>query len=266
MTVNKHPIGMLARIAAHKKTEVAERQRNHPLARWMEMVSPCETSGQLEVAFRRTDVSTRLMLEIKPSSPSMGVMQVQPDLDTLLRAYNRYGVAISVLTDARFFGGSLALLERVRQNTSLPVLCKDFILDSYQVCEARRVGAEAVLLIVKMLEDAVLLELTERILALGMTPLIEIQNEAELARALTLSPTILLINNRNLDTLDVDPDTTVRLADRIPPGILRVSASGFGTRDQIDRLRPYCDGFLIGSALMTQAPDQLPEKLREFTG
>lgn len=254
---------VLARIAAHKQQEVEARKREKPLETWQAQVTPCQPE-QLEAAFRRTDVPIRLMLEIKPASPSMGVMQAQPDLNALVKAYSEAGVAISVLTDAKFFGGSLTLLASVQQETKLPVLCKDFILDPYQVYEARLAGAAAALLIVKMLDDAQLLELTHLIRTLGMTPLVEIQNEVELERALAVEPSILLINNRNLENLLIDFDTTPRLSGKIPEGILKVSASGIENRTQVEQLRPYCDGFLIGSTLMKEKAERLPEKLREL--
>lgn len=254
---------VLGRIVEHKKIEVAERKQNRPLDDWKHLVSPC-APRPLETAFERQDVQTRLMLEIKPASPSMGVMQSDLNLEPILDAYNQTGVAISVLTDTKFFGGSLDLLKTVVQNTHLPVLCKDFILDPYQVYEARLAGASAVLLIVKMLNDEQLLELTQLIRSLGMTPLIEIQNTEELKRALAVDSSILLINNRNLETLEIDLGTTQQLSSGIPSGILRVSASGIENRVQVENINPYCDGFLIGSALMKQPADQLLNKLKEL--
>lgn len=254
---------VLGRIVEHKKLEVAERKQNRPLSDWKHRITSC-APNQLESAFQRTDVQTRLMLEIKPASPSMGVMQAELNLDPVVQAYTQAGVAISVLTDSKFFGGSLELLKTVAESTHLPVLCKDFILDPYQVYEARLAGASAVLLIVKMLTDGQLLELTQLIRDLGMTPLIEIQNTEELDRALKAVPGILLINNRNLETLEMDMNTTRRLSEKIPPQILRVSASGIETRSQIAEIQPFCDGFLIGSTLMKQPAEQLPRKLEEL--
>jgi len=263
MRSNMEETNVLGRIVEYKKQEVTDRKQNRPLADWQHLVTPSD-SMQLEAAFQRNDIRTRLMLEIKPASPSMGVMQTDLNLEPTLQAYSQAGVAISVLTDSKFFGGSLDLLKTVAENTHLPVLCKDFILDPYQVYEARFAGASAVLLIVKMLTDAQLLELTQLIRSLGMTPLIEIQNAAELERALKAEPSILLINNRNLETLDIDMNTTQQLSAQIPPNILRVSASGIESRSQIEAIQPYCDGFLIGSTLMKQPVDQLLPKLEEL--
>jgi indole-3-glycerol phosphate synthase len=170
------------------------------------------------------------------------------------------------LTDEAYFGGSLALLAQVTQAVSTPVLRKDFILDPYQVAEARLAGADAVLLIVKSLSDSQLKELTAAVRHWGMTPLIEIQDAPELERALAMDPSILLINNRDLQTLQMDMTTTSRLGPLIPPGVIRLSASGVESRADIDRLKPYCDGFLIGSLLMRQpTPAHLEKVLQELT-
>lgn len=252
-------------IMAYKREEVALRKQAFPLKDWMETVNPCPPR-QLEAAFRRTDRNVRLMLEIKPASPSEGVMASTLDLDAIVEAYQRYGVAISVLTDKRFFGGSLELLASVTEKAACPVLCKEFIFDPYQIYEARRAGAAAILLIVKALEDAQLSELSETAISLGMTPLVEVQDQAETARALSFQPRpgILLINNRNLQTLEMDLSTTPRLSSLIPSDVLRVSASGVKTVADIARLKPDCDGFLIGSALMRRPVEELAATLAEW--
>lgn len=255
---------ILNEIVAHKRIEVESRKQLLPLAELIPQVSSCP-SAQLEAAFKRTDLNTRLMLEIKPTSPSQGVMQAQLDLNPIVQAYDQMGVAISVLTDQKYFGGSLDLLSKVHQQTDRPILCKDFMIDPYQIYEARLAGAAAILLIVKILTDAQLLELYQLALSLGLTPLIEIQNKAELERALKINPSIFLINNRNLETFEIDFNTTIRLSAQIPDHILKVSASGIENRAQIEELEPYCDGFLIGSTLMKQAPETLLTTLQELT-
>lgn len=260
--------GVLNKIMAHKVQEVAASKRLRSLS---DLENGLQTAipGRLEAAFQpqpegKTHIP--LMLEIKPSSPSAGVLAENLDLVPLLAVYQRYAAAISVLTDAQYFGGSLELLTEVSQAVPVPVLRKDFILDPYQVAEARLAGADAVLLIVKSLSDGQLNELTAAIRQWGMTPLIEIQDKTELERALAVQPSILLINNRDLQTLKMDMTTTSRLAPLIPPGIIRVSASGIESRSDIDRLKPYCDGFLIGSLLMRQpSPTHLEKVLQELT-
>jgi indole-3-glycerol phosphate synthase len=263
---------MLNKIMANKAEEVAARKKQRPLAdleRELQQGQP----GLLEAAFR-SPRSPRIMLEFKPASPSAGVLKNSlndaSELLPVVKLYAKYGVAISVLTDEKFFGGSLDLLRQVKgevnNQAQVPVLRKDFILDPYQVAEARLAGADAVLLIVKALSDLQLQELTAAIREWGMTPLIEIQNESELERALMVNPTILLINNRDLQTLQMDMTTTSRMAPLVPDGILRVSASGIENRADIDRLQPVCDGFLVGSLLMRQpSHTHLENTLRELT-
>lgn len=192
----------------------------------------------------------KFIAEIKPSSPSAGVIRAEVKLPEILEAYNQYAAAISVLTDAKYFGGSLDLLSEVSRNSPRPTLCKDFIVSERQVRDARRAGAQAVLLIVKILSDEELATLHEAVLSLGMTPLVEIQNDEELDRALKVSPRTLLINNRNLETFDITFDTTKRLVPRIPSNIVAISASGIERRADVDELLPFCSKFLVGTSLM----------------
>ena len=255
---------VLDTIVAHKREEVAGRKKQRRFEDLTQAVTPCPPN-QLESAFRQNGPATRVMLEIKPASPSAGVLAPNLDLSQILPAYNQYGIAISVLTDAHFFGGSLDLLAQVAKQTPHPVLCKDFIIDPYQVYEARLAGSAAVLLIVKSLEDSQLAELMEVSRSLGLTPLVEVQTEDEVERALQFNPSILLINNRNLQTLEMDMETTARLSAYIPKDILRISASGIESRADIDRIQPFCDGFLIGSAMMRQPADKLAAALQELT-
>lgn len=259
---------VLGTIVAHKIQEVADRRKHRPLHQWVSQVQAFPQPHALERAIRPIHNATQkpaCILEIKPASPSAGVLQEKLDLASILPIYAQYGVAISVLTDAHYFGGSLELLHSVSNQVALPTLCKDFIIDPSQVYEARQAGAQAVLLIVKALSDAQLAELNQLALTLGMTPLIEVQDAEEVKRALTVNPTVLLINNRNLQTLKMDLSTTERLSPLIPEGILKISASGIQNKADILRLQPYCDGFLIGSTLMRQSnPEALTQKLKEL--
>ncbi len=204
----------------------------------------------------------KLVTEIKPASPSAGVLQADLDLPLILDAYNRYAAAISVLTDRKFFNGSLDLLAEVSVKSPRPTLCKDFILDPVQVADARAVGAAAVLLIVKILDDAELGDLHAAIVEQGMTPVVEIQNEAELDRALAVDPSVILVNNRDLTTFEISFDTTKRLVPRIPRQIFSISASGIQSRKDIEALRGYTSRFLIGTSLMqSQNPIKTLEDL-----
>lgn len=255
---------VLGAIVQNKRLEIAQWKAQGLSDALCKKDVPLMTPGRLESAFKTSSPTPKLMLEIKPASPSGGVLVSDLNLEAMLSAYNQFGVAISVLTDERYFGGSFERLQAVTAQTHLPVLCKDFILDPVQVLQARCAGAAAVLLIVKCLDDETLQSLTQDIRELGMTPLIEVQNPEEVRRALRVDPTILLINNRNLETLEIDLETTVRLASLIPPDVLKVSASGLQNRLDLERFQPFCDGFLVGSALMKEAPENLSHKLREL--
>lgn len=259
---------ILDNIVAHKHREILEKKAGYPFEQLAAEVAAALPPGRFAEALKtdRQSNDVKLILEIKPASPSAGELVSALDLDKVLAGYNRYGAAISVLTDQAYFKGSLGLLGQVVQDSPLPVLCKDFILDPYQVYDARRAGAAAVLLIVKILPDDALHTLADAVRTLGMTPVVEIQNETELARALAVRPEVLLINNRNLETFDISFETTARLAPQTPQDIVVVSASGIGTRADIESLQPFCSAFLIGSSLMKTAPDQLEAKLRELSG
>lgn len=251
---------ILAEIVANKRLEIEERKK---------LRSTSDLTINLEItneAFKRSLVGEglKLVTEIKPSSPSAGVLQAKPDISKIVEVYDEYADCISVLTDKKYFDGSLELLDEVRSISKRPLLCKDFILDEYQVIEARKFGADAVLLIVKILDPATLKMLTQATRALGMTAVIEIQNEDELFTALSVRPDVILINNRNLDTMKIDLSTTVRLAPLIPRDIISISASGLTSRDDLDSLTKYCTRFLIGSILMKST--DMVGKLKELRG
>jgi len=252
--------GLLPEILAHKRQEVVARRLSLPQASLETAVKP--GAGSFRTALSGDGL--RLIAEVKPASPSAGTLRPALDLPSILASYNRYASAISVLTDQKYFNGSLGLLREVVKTSSHPVLCKDFVVDPYQVYEARLAGAEAVLVIVKALDQATIREIYQIVLGLGMTPVLEIQNEPELERALGLSPSVVMINNRDLNSLAVDLQTTVRLAPLIPPEVLTVAASGIKCREDVNALLPYCCRFLIGSSLM-RSPD-LDATLRELSG
>jgi len=183
----------------------------------------------------------------------------------LARAYAANGAtAISVLTDARFFQGSLDDLRAVRGAVDVPVLRKDFVVDPYQVYEARAAGADAVLLIVAALDDATLRDLYALIRRLSMTALIEVHNAAELERALLLRPRLIGVNNRDLRTFHVTLDTVAALRPRIPDNVVVVAESGIHTPEDVARLRAIgVDAMLVGEALVTAR--DVGEKVRQLT-
>jgi indole-3-glycerol phosphate synthase len=197
-----------------------------------------------------------ILAELKPASPSRGVLRDPFDAVALARALETAGAAaLSILTEEEFFHGSLKNLREARKTISLPVLRKDFIFDPWQVWETRANDADSFLLIVATLGDAALRELIALGRELGMEPLVEVHTAAELDRALAASARILGVNNRDLKTLTVRPETSFELVGQIPDHCIAVSESGLRTHDDLLRLRSAgFDAFLVGEHLML-APD-----------
>jgi len=257
------PNSRLDEIVDNKKHEVASRKQLQATTDLEGLAK--KTDGRFLQSLRSSsDSLPRLITEIKPKSPSQGVLKEHLSLDEVLESYNKYAAAISVLTDEKYFGGSLALLQDVSARSVVPTLCKDFIIDPHQCFEARLSGAEAVLLIVKIVAPRQLQELHATICELGMVPVVEVQTEAELQTATALNPQVILINNRDLTTFAVDLATTERLAPLVPRSAVTVCASGIETRADIERLSSFSRVFLIGSSLMRAA--NLEAKLAELSG
>jgi indole-3-glycerol phosphate synthase len=193
-----------------------------------------------------------VIAEIKKASPSKGVIRENFDPVAIAKSYQAHGAAcLSVLTDADFFQGCLAYLEAVRAAVDLPIIRKDFIVDLYQIYEARAAGADAILLIVAALNDKDLLRFYRAANELGMSVLVEVHDEEELARALTLPLTLVGINNRNLKTFDVTLDTTLNMLSKIPDGVMVVTESGIFTRDDVALMQNnHVHAFLVGEAFM----------------
>jgi indole-3-glycerol phosphate synthase len=204
-----------------------------------------------------------IIAEIKRASPSRGALAEIPDPASLALAYQQGGAsAISVLTEGRRFGGSLADLEAVRAVASVPLLRKDFIVEPYQVYEARASGADLVLLIVAALDDSTLESLFRLINEMGMTPLVETHSADELERALDLGADLVGVNARDLSTFELDQNLFGSLAERIPSGVIRVAESAVKTpADVAHYRRAGADVVLVGEALVTGDPVQT---LREF--
>jgi indole-3-glycerol phosphate synthase len=207
----------------------------------------------------------KIIAEVKRSSPSRGALAEIPDPAALALAYETGGASvISVLTEQRKFGGSLADLEAVRAAVSLPVLRKDFIAEPYQVFEARAAGADLVLLIVAALETPLLTELYALINQLGMTALVETHTGDELDRAIDLGAQLIGVNARNLSTFELDQNLFGTLAGRIPAGVIRVAESAVKTPADVAHYREAgADVVLIGEALVTGDP---VATLTEFLG
>ncbi len=200
--------------------------------------------------FRADGVS--VIAEVKRSSPSKGALAAIADPAALAADYEAGGAAtISVLTEGRRFGGSLADLRAVRESVRIPVLRKDFIVTSYQLWEARAAGADLALLIVAALDQHQLEGLLDRAVSIGLTPLVEVHDEEEVERALEAGAGLIGVNARNLKTLDVDRDTFSRLAPRIPDDVVRVAESGVrGPHDVFEYAKQGANVVLVGETLV----------------
>jgi indole-3-glycerol phosphate synthase/phosphoribosylanthranilate isomerase len=231
---------VLGEIVAHKRIEVAERLRGFDGAG----VAP--TRRSLKAALARS--GARFIMEVKRASPS-GHRSAH-SVETAIAAYAGVADAVSVLTDERFFGGSLGALQTVRERFEGPVLAKDFVVLPEQVTEARRHGADAVLCMLSVLDDAEARGVMAEAERLAMDVLVEVHDEAELTRALALGAAVVGINNRDLKTLKTDLAVTERLAARVPDDVVLVSESGVSTRADVERLGHHADAFLVGSSLM----------------
>jgi indole-3-glycerol phosphate synthase len=207
-----------------------------------------------EAALSRPD-RVNVIAECKRRSPSRGVLCESYAPETIARAYQAGGAAaISVLTEPAFFDGALEHLAAVRRSVSVPLLRKDFIVDPYQLLEARAAGADAVLLIVAALGDGELRTLREQASALGLAALVEVHDEHELSRAVDAGARLIGVNNRNLRTLAVDVDASFRLIARMPRGVVPVSESGLQSRQDLERLTAAgYEAFLIGERFMTDS-------------
>ncbi|MEO8288988.1 MAG: indole-3-glycerol phosphate synthase TrpC [Chloroflexota bacterium] len=258
---------ILETIVAHKRGEIAARMAATPLTALLERLPAALPPRDFRAALLDSaSPGPRVIAEVKRRSPSKGALR--PDLDPveLARIYEENGAAaISVLTDDRFFGGSLDDLHRVRASVSLPVLCKEFIIAPYQLYEARLAGADAVLLIAGILTREQLTSFREQAAQLGMASLIEVHNRAELDSALTSGAEIIGINNRDLHTFTVSLDTTRTLRASIPPGITTVSESGIMTADDRALMSSLAiDALLVGESLLTSA--DVAAATREISG
>ena len=246
---------VLDRIVAVKRREIAEAR---------DRVSETELRRRLTDAPPVRDFFAalakpgpiRLIAEVKKASPSAGVIREDFDPVTIARIYEQHGAScLSVLTDEPHFQGRLDYLTAVRQQVGLPVLRKDFVLDSYQVIEARAAGADAVLLIAECLDDCNLRKLHNEIVELGMTPLVELYDPHNLSRVLEAGATLVGVNNRDLRTFKVDLEHSLRLRSEIPAECVMVSESGVKTHADVKRLQAAgVDAILVGESLMCE-PD-----------
>ncbi len=242
---------ILDEIVQHKREEVAARKSRVPLRSLEERLEQSRPVRDFRGALRQEGIS--VIAEIKRRSPSRG--DILPDVDAIKLAalYEQAGArALSILADEKYFGGSLEDISKVAKHTKLPILCKEFIIDPYQLYEARLAGADAALLIVRILSDDELRSFLHEATQLGLAALVETHDEAEIERALAAGASIIGINNRDLDTLEVDINTTLRLKKQVPGGNTLVSESGIKTRREVTMLEAGgVDALLVGESLLT---------------
>ncbi|HJR00558.1 MAG TPA: indole-3-glycerol phosphate synthase TrpC [Methylomirabilota bacterium] len=259
-------MGVLDEIVAHKRSELAELKPRRPLP---DLIAACRglaPARDFEAALRPgAGERVRLIAEVKRGSPSKGVFRGDLDPVAQARIYADAGAAaVSVLTDAKYFHGSLDDLIAVRAAMPIPVLRKEFIVDEYQLWEARAAGADAVLLIVAALEDAALRDLLHAAKGAGLATLVEVHTAGELDRALRLGAPVIGVNNRDLQTLTTSLEPSLRLLPQIPPGPITVSESGLASGADVEAVvAAGAHAVLVGETLL-RASD-VAAKVRELS-
>ncbi|WP_299014387.1 bifunctional indole-3-glycerol-phosphate synthase TrpC/phosphoribosylanthranilate isomerase TrpF [uncultured Photobacterium sp.] len=239
---------VLAKIVADKRIWVAERKQRQPLDEFKGGLIPSDRNFYDALSGEQA----AFILECKKASPSKGLIRHDFDLKQIAKVYNGHANAISVLTDEKYFQGSFDFIPVVRNQVTQPVLCKDFMIDTYQVFLARHYGADAILLMLSVLSDEEYRELAAVAKQLKLGILTEVSNEQELERAIALKAKVVGINNRNLRDLSIDLNRTKELAPRLPEDTIVISESGIYNNQQVRELSAYANGFLIGSSLMAE--------------
>lgn len=249
---------ILNRILARKQQEISARRQTVSLDSLQQQAEAASAPRGFVAALKRRveQGESAVIAEIKKASPSKGVIRENFDVVEIAQSYEAGGAScLSVLTDQDFFQGHEDFLVAARSACQLPVIRKDFIVDSYQVVESRAIGADCILLIVAALDDATLAGLHHEARTLGMDVLVEVHNREELERALKLELELVGINNRDLRTFDTSLDTTINLLELIPVGCLVVTESGIHSREDVDLMRQHdVNAFLVGEAFM-RVPD-----------
>lgn len=239
---------VLAKIVQDKAVWLAARQQQQPLATFQEEIKPATRNFYHALQGART----AFILECKKASPSKGLIREDFDPATIAGVYKHYASAVSVLTDEKYFQGSFDFLPVVSAAITQPVLCKDFMIDPYQVYLARFYQADAILLMLSVLNDDQYRQLAAVAHSLNMGVLTEVISDEELERATALGARVIGINNRDLRDLSIDLDRTRRLAPKVAHGVTVISESGINSYAQVRELSHFANGFLIGSALMSE--------------
>lgn len=260
---------ILDEIVENKKAELEQRKDYYPLEVIMEKIDrEFRNPRSLAPALTKREGASavRIIAEVKRASPSKGIIRQNFMAGEIARLYELNGAAaISVLTEEKYFKGNIEYLSAIRRNSKIPVLRKDFIFDEYQVYESRAAGADAILLIVAILDKEKLKKLMDLSASLGMSTLVEVHNESELETALEAGANIIGVNNRDLKTFKTDINVTVRLIPYVPKDVILVSESGINTVDDIvELMKEGVDAFLIGEALMRE--EDIAKKLKQLRG
>jgi indole-3-glycerol phosphate synthase len=257
-------VNILDEIVAHKKKDLEERKATLPLAELEKRMPPLSERRSFSRSLKKDGLA--IIGEIKKASPSRGI--IVPDFDPvdLALEYEEAGVvAISVLTEERYFQGSLGDLLMVRRATPKPLLRKDFLFDEYQLYEAKAYGADATLLIVAILEERKLISLLGKARVLGLDALVEVHSRGEVEQALSCGATIIGINNRDLKTFQVDLRTTAELSQFVPPDKILVSESGINNAEDVRFVREHgVKAILVGESLLRSR--DIKGKVKELLG
>jgi indole-3-glycerol phosphate synthase len=242
---------ILDEIVASKRREVAAARLRMPIEEMEDQAATAPPVRDFRAALEGPG-PIQLIAEVKKASPSAQVIRADFDPIAIARIYQAHGAAcLSVLTDAPYFQGHLSYLARIRASVAIPLLRKDFIVDEYQVVEARLAGADAILLIAEILDDATMARLLERARRLGMSALVEFHDAANLPRVLAAGADLVGVNNRDLRRFVTDLEQTLRLRAQIPAGVTLVSESGIRSRRDVERLEAAgVSAVLVGEALM----------------
>jgi len=237
---------MLKEIIENKRKEVEISKKNLPLDRFKAKLK--NSKRDFKGALSKNGLA--LIAEFKRASPSKNIKEKDFDMRGIIGIYNKYASAISVLTDKKFFNGSLMDLGEASRLTKMPLLRKDFIIDEYQIYESRMHNADAILLIVSILSDHRIKKFIEIARKYNMVCIVEVHTEEELSRALNCNAEIIGINNRDIDTLKIDTKTTLKLAKKIPKNKVIISESGISSGDYVEKIKNKVNAILVGSHFM----------------
>ena len=237
---------MLNKIIENKKKEIEINKKKLPLPSFKNKLSSSKRDFRKAISKNRVSI----IAEFKRKSPCKNIIEKQFNMQTIINIYNRYADAISILTDANFFSGSLKDMKNVSKLTHLPILRKDFIIDEYQIYEARLYNADAILLIASILSKNEINNFIRITKKYNMHCLVEVHTEEELNKVLNTKAQIIGINNRNLNTLKIDLETTLRIADKIPSDKIIVSESGIQNRNYVEKIKNKVNAIIIGTLFM----------------